>query len=462
MTNQAIRIVGLLDFQKRALELARRPDVYGVHAKGGRNSGKTQLGVYWMLDRIAEGGTLGCFVMPAYPDMVDIIDYYLGKEGDCEPNPPDRPLPWRYYIPGKLTWGTERKYVTQSGARIFFYTAERYEAIRGLHFDWIWADEIGDYKNRAVTKVLEAWGTKPGCKLLTTSTPYEGHISGAYRELVDHPAPGFHVVNCPSRNNPYRFTTERLRTLRASMPDYVYRMKYEGEFTRPIGVCFPGFDGENLMPPLMLDGKPRWVVMNWSGSMDHGFTENHAHVQMLWAHLADGRSVVAACRYHKGIKTGRIIKEWVKLCEEFGITNPYKVPIIADSAAKLENAEICQPEDGSRGLDVRDAKKGPDSVNAGIMRVDDAFAKNRILVCSDCDTDGWGDQGQTMWGGLIGELNSYSWDENGVRPIKEYDHGPDALRYGYMPESLFPKAEDAGAKQIRFLGKVENTREWMT
>ncbi len=57
----------------------------------------------------------------------------------------------------------------------------------------------------------------------------------------------------------------------------------------------------------------------------------------------------------------------------------------------------------------------------GIRKVSTLLKNRALLICSDC-------------AGLLTEMAAYRWDEKaGARgeekPLKQQDHGPDALRY---------------------------------
>lgn len=87
--------------------------------------------------------------------------------------------------------------------------------------------------------------------------------------------------------------------------------------------------------------------------------------------------------------------------------------IIVDPSAASFIAEL-----KSRGLFV---KPGDNDVLDGIRVMSSMFQNRKIMVHESCT-------------GLIDELRSYVWDEKAARigedrPVKERDHGPDAMRY---------------------------------
>ena len=65
--------------------------------------------------------------------------------------------------------------------------------------------------------------------------------------------------------------------------------------------------------------------------------------------------------------------------------------------------------------------KAKNEVVDGIRKTGSLFARKKILINETCS-------------GLLDELGTYMWDEKSAlrgeeRPIKQQDHGPDALRY---------------------------------
>ena len=97
-------------------------------------------------------------------------------------------------------------------------------------------------------------------------------------------------------------------------------------------------------------------------------------------------------------------------------------PVVVDPSAASFIAELQR-----RGVYVR---PGDNEVLNGIRRVSQLFAQRRLKVHRRCR-------------GLLGELQSYVWDAKAAqlggveRPVKQQDHGPDALRY-YV-NTILPK-----------------------
>ena len=89
-------------------------------------------------------------------------------------------------------------------------------------------------------------------------------------------------------------------------------------------------------------------------------------------------------------------------------------PVVVDPSAASFIAELQR-----RGVYVI---PGDNDVLDGIRRVGSLLARRMIRVNERCE-------------GLIGELQSYVWDSKAAltagveKPVKQMDHGPDALRY---------------------------------
>ena len=97
-----------------------------------------------------------------------------------------------------------------------------------------------------------------------------------------------------------------------------------------------------------------------------------------------------------------------------GADEQFLCPVVADPSAASFILALRQ-----RGVYVI---QGDNDVLNGIRRTSQLFARRALKIHRRCK-------------GLIGELQSYVWDtkaaqQGGVeRPVKQQDHGPDALRY---------------------------------
>ena len=101
--------------------------------------------------------------------------------------------------------------------------------------------------------------------------------------------------------------------------------------------------------------------------------------------------------------------------------------VIVDPAAASFSAALRQ-----RGVYVIEANN--DVLN-GIRRTGTLISRRELLICEDCV-------------GLLDELGTYRWDDKAAlmgveKPIKQQDHGPDALRYyiNSLPDWRFERVQ---------------------
>ena len=118
-------------------------------------------------------------------------------------------------------------------------------------------------------------------------------------------------------------------------------------------------------------------------------------------------------------RTGLLNKDIIKMMEQLGIRKDYD-EIIADSAEPKSIQEI-----HDAGFNIKPAKKGPDSIRAGIDKLQ---SKNIFVTKRSVN--------------LIKELRNYCWleDKDGKptnKPVDTYNHCIDALRYAVLPKYNF-------------------------
>lgn len=127
-----------------------------------------------------------------------------------------------------------------------------------------------------------------------------------------------------------------------------------------------------------------------------------------------------------------------------GMVPETKVRVARRMAVGAESIEI-DPAAGIKlafkdaGLPLHD---GDNEVLAGIARVADRFASDRITISPACVK-------------LIQELEGYEWEDNDKKdqPIKEQDHGVDALRY------LVARLDRTGGAYVAHVGYDAKTGE---
>jgi phage terminase large subunit-like protein len=130
----------------------------------GRGFGKTRTGAEWAREQVMFGNRrIGHFIAPTAADARDVmIEGPAGFLKVCEP------YGWMpKYEPSK------RRITCPNGATIHVFSAEEPERLRGPQCDFLWADEIGTWKNALYVWDMAMFGLRLGTnpQALATTTP---------------------------------------------------------------------------------------------------------------------------------------------------------------------------------------------------------------------------------------------------------------------------------------------------
>lgn len=211
-------------------------------------------------------------------------------------------------------------------------------------------------------------------------------------------------------------TRARYRTLYAG----VFKRRYiDGEWTAGDGLIYDMFDpeadtyGDRERPPGLPYIAARTIACDYGTANPTVFLDVYDDGETVWVdneYRWDSRDADTT-----GLRQ-KTDGEYAADLEAFMGSDPqFLCPVVADPSAASFIAELRR-----RGMYVR---AGDNDVLNGIRRVSQLFARRRLRIHRE------------RCGGLIGELRSYVWDtkaaqQAGVeRPVKQRDHGPDALRY---------------------------------
>ena len=124
--------------------------------------------------------------------------------------------------------GTELTYKSHQNSTIEFFSAERYDNIRGFTFDFLVCDEFAFMDSEAWTEVLRATVLVRGKKVLLISTPKgKNHFHQIFNlESQNHQYKSFKMT---SYDNPIINPSE-IDDARVTLPDHVFRQEYLAEF----------------------------------------------------------------------------------------------------------------------------------------------------------------------------------------------------------------------------------------
>lgn len=126
------------------------------------------------------------------------------------------------------TNATELTIKTNNGSSLQFFSAERYDNIRGFTFDYLICDEFAFMDEAAWTEVLRATVLVRGKKILLISTPKgKNHFYHLYQ--LDGQNEQYKSFTATSYDNPLINPTE-IDDARKTLPDHVFRQEYLAEF----------------------------------------------------------------------------------------------------------------------------------------------------------------------------------------------------------------------------------------
>lgn len=147
--------------------------------------------------------------------------------------------------------------------------------------------------------------------------------------------------------------------------------------------------------------------------LDYGYSNDPAALTAI--HYADGKYYLDELIYQTGL-LNKALSDRMKALE----VDPYTI-ITGDSAELKSNAEL-----RSYGWQLRDAKKGPDSIRYGVQKMQELDL---------CITE----RSQN----IINEFRRYIWevDRDGNytgKPIDKHNHAIDGIRYHFQTETAAP------------------------
>lgn len=124
--------------------------------------------------------------------------------------------------------GTELTFTGHNGSTIEFFSAERYDNIRGFTFDYLVCDEFAFMDVEAWTEVLRATVLVKGKKVLLISTPKgKNHFHQIFN--LESENPQYKSFKMTSYDNPI-INPREIDDARLTLPDHVFRQEYLAEF----------------------------------------------------------------------------------------------------------------------------------------------------------------------------------------------------------------------------------------
>lgn len=371
----------------------------------GRRVGKTVLSINEMAGKAySKNGMNVCYIAPTYQQARDIAWVQLVELV--------KPIAVKINETRlEITVQTAEKVKGKSGrSTISLRGWESVETLRGLAFDFIVIDEVASMRNWESNwnTIIRPTLTDRRGECLFISTPKGfNHFYDLYNMSNDAvKGEDYASFHFSSYDNPH-VPKDELDKARRELSEDQFAQEYLADFRKQEGLVYKEFERSTHIYD---ESIPRRVEF-YIGGVDFGFT-NPACVLHVYKD-SDANYWVGEELYRTGMTDARVA-DYVR-DQRFNFVYP-----------DPENpAAIKELED--RNVNIREVRKGKDSVVNGINKVRELFRQNRLHIHKSCSN-------------LIEELESYHYpdsknDRNDKEnPVKDGDHACDALRYVIMSD----------------------------
>lgn len=121
-----------------------------------------------------------------------------------------------------------------------FFSAERYDNLRGFTFDYLVCDEFAFIDEEAWTEVLRATTLVKGKKVLLISTPKgKNHFYRIFN--LEKSNDQYKSFRMTSYDNPF-IDPKEIDDAKNTLPDHIFRQEYLAEFIDDVGIVFPNLN----------------------------------------------------------------------------------------------------------------------------------------------------------------------------------------------------------------------------
>lgn len=375
----------------------------------GRRFGKTVLAIEEMIGvAVAANDRRIAYIAPTFDQARDIAWDQLKQ----------RCAPIARYINGSRL---EIALATQDGGTslIVLKSWDAIESLRGQKFNFLVLDEVAMMKNfwSGWKEVLRPTLTdaKGGAMFISTPKGFN-HFYDLYNFENDKKYEGtFKSFHATTYDNPYMDPSE-VDSAKKELDEDRFAQEYMADFRKMEGLIYKEF---NRSVDLFDDFTPRKPVMMTYAGIDFGYTNPTALIKV--EHDTDNHFWVT----YEWYKRERLMPEIIEQCRQVKANAYYPDPAEPDRIEELRRA----------GINVHDVSK---DVEAGIGSVQSILRQRRLHIHKDLHA-------------LINEFETYRYQESKPdknapeQPVKENDHGLDALRYVIHMVSHNVPVEDTGA-----------------
>jgi hypothetical protein len=240
--------------QHRGQRLAWASKARFTFVIAGTQGGKTTWGTWWLWNKMRVMGPGDYMAVTATYDMFklkmlpEILTHFVDRMGG-----------WSYApSTGVLSDG--------NGTRLILRSAESRGGLESATIKAAWLDECG--QDRFTLPAWEAIQRRLSISqgpVLGTTTPYNlGWLKVMVYDRWQAGDPDYNVIQFSSTMNPV-FPMAEYERARATLPEWKFRMFYDGQFTRPAGMIYSDFsDTENKCQPFKIPlAWPRYVGVDF-------------------------------------------------------------------------------------------------------------------------------------------------------------------------------------------------------
>jgi len=297
----------------------------------------------------------------------------------------------------------------KNGSSIRIGSVAQADSVVGRSYDLIIFDEAAlNEKGDDVFNVqLRPTLDKPNSKVVFISTPRgKNWFYKYFRRGFHDDYPEWCSIHCDYKENP-RADEKDILEAKKTMSDATFRQEYLAEFVALEGRIY------DLSQEQVVDVDPSKIeVQDVIAGLDLGFRDPTAMLVVL----TDGVNYYVTEEYYKSENSTKTHAQVVKSLED-----KWDIDFIyIDSAAQQTKFDFAQQYD----ISTINAKK---SVLDGIGYVASIIDNDRLFIDHSCEN-------------LLLSLDNYRWDtREGLtreKPLHDYSHLPDALRYALYSHSL--------------------------
>ena len=363
----------------------------------GRRFGKTTLAVEEIKGKAVSKPNRIAYIAPTYRQARDIAWEMLRRE--LQPIILDTNES-RLEIKVRTLRGGESLIVLRGWESI--------ETLRGQAFDFIIIDEVAMMRDFQLQwqEVIRPTLTDTKGEVMFISTPRGfNHFYDLFnQESKDEDFKSFHFT---SYDNPH-LPKDELQKAKQELTEDRFAQEYLADFRKTEGLVFKEFNREkHIYIEKIFD------IYERLGGVDFGYTNPAAVMEII----KDSRNNYWINEeWYQNRKTDAEVADYTA-SKEF-----HRVYPDPENAGAIEELK-------RRKVNIREVKKGKNSVQAGIQVIRELFKANRLKIHNSCIN-------------LIQELETYSYpDKKDMRneeelPIKENDHAIDAIRYVLYMDSF--------------------------